>query len=96
MSEAKSKRVFEHEGKSYAVIRPSLQQLDKANEIRRKTFNEELSAGTILRDQLDEELRKRKLWSDDREARYQALRQEIVDLEFAIAKGGIPLIEAKE
>ena len=96
MSEAKNKRVFEYDGKSYAAVRPSLQQLDKANEIRRKTFNEELSAGTILRDQLDEELRKRKLWSDDRESRYQALRQEVVDLEFELAKGGISLIAAKE
>lgn len=96
MADSKDKRVFDYDGKSYAVVRPSMQQLTKANEVRRKTFNEELSAGTILRDQLDEELRKRKLWSDDREARYQALRQEVVNLEFELAKGGIPLIEAKE
>lgn len=96
MADSTDKRVFEYDGKEYAVTRPSMQQLTKANEIRRKTFNEELSAGTILRDQLDEELRKRKLWSDDREARYQALRQEVVNLEFELAKGGIPLIEAKE
>ena len=96
MADSTDKRVFEYDGKEYAVTRPSMQQLTKANEIRRKTFNEELSAGTILRDQLDEELRKRKLWSDDREVRYQALRQEVVNLEFELAKGGIPLIEAKE
>ena len=96
MADSKDKRVFDYDGIEYAVVRPSMQQLTKANEVRRKTFNEELSAGTILRDQLDEELRKRKLWSDARESRYQALRQEVVDLEFELAKGGISLIAAKE
>lgn len=90
------RRVFEYDGEKYAVRRPTMQELTKANEMRRKTFNEELAAGTMLRDQLDEELRKRKLWSDDREARYQLLRKEVVDGEFALAKGGISLNRAKE
>lgn len=90
------RRVFEYDGEKYAVRRPTMQELTKANEMRRKTFNEELAAGTMLRDQLDEELRKRKLWSDDREARYQLLRKEVVDGEFALAKGGISLSKAKE
>ena len=89
------RRVFEVDGVKYAVKKPSMQELTRANEMRRKIFNEELAAGTMLRDQLDEELRKRKLWSDDREARYQLLRQEVVDGEYALAKGGISLSEAK-
>ncbi len=96
VTEANDKRVFTVEGTSYAVLRPSMQVLIKANEMRRKTFNEELGVGTLLRDQLDEELRKRSLWSDDREARYQKLRQEVIDLEFSLASGGIKLSEAKE
>ena len=67
MTDSTDKRVFDYEGVDYAVVRPSMQQLTKANEIRRKTFNEELSAGTILFYYLDKELRKRKLCSDDRE-----------------------------
>jgi hypothetical protein len=90
------RRIFEVDGTSYAVRRPTMQELTKANEMRRKTFNEELAAGTMLRDQLDEELRKRKLWSDDREARYQLLRQEVVDGEYSLARGGISLSQAKE
>jgi len=89
------RRVFEHEGTKYAVRRPTMQELTKANEMRRKTFNEELAAGTMLRDQLDEELRKRQLWSDDRESRYQTCRQEVIDGEYKLAKGGISLQEAK-
>ena len=90
------RRVFTVGDKQYAVRRPTMEELVKANELRRKTFNEELTAGTLLRDQLDEELRKRKLWSDDREARYQALRQEVIDAEYKLARGGISLKQAKE
>tara|TARA_Y100001972_G_C7667679_1_gene338198 strand:- start:3945 stop:4856 length:912 start_codon:yes stop_codon:yes gene_type:complete len=90
------RRVFEVDDVKYAVRRPTMQELTKANEMRRKTFNEELAAGTMLRDQLDEELRKRKLWSDDRESRYQTLRQEVIDGEYKLAKGGISLSDAKE
>lgn len=90
------RRVFEVDDVKYAVRRPTMQELTKANEMRRKTFNEELAAGTMLRDQLDEELRKRKLWSDDRESRYQILRQEVIDGEYKLAKGGISLSDAKE
>jgi len=90
------KRTFEVGGDLYAVRRPNMGELVKANEIRRKTFNEELEAGSLLRDQLEGELRKRKLWSDDREARYQELRRDIIDMEYSLAKGGIKLSQGKD
>ena len=90
------KRVFELDGKKYAVKKPTMEQVIKANEIHKATFNEELSKGTLLRAQLEEELRKRKLWSDDREKRYQELRQLVIDNEYKLAKGGIKLSQAKE
>ena len=93
---SEEKRVFNYNGTEYAVKKPTNEQINKGNEERRRVFNDELSAGTILRDQLDEELRRRKLWSDAREARYQELRQEVIDGEFKLAKGGISLNKAKE
>lgn len=93
---SEEKRVFNYNGTEYAVKKPTNEQINKGNEERRRVFNDELSAGTILRDQLDEELRRRKLWSDAREVRYQELRQEVIDGEFKLAKGGISLNKAKE
>ncbi len=93
---SEEKRVFSYNGVEYAVKKPTNEQHDRGNEERRRVFNDELSAGTILRDQLDEELRRRKLWSDARETRYQELRQEVIDGEFKLAKGGISLNKAKE
>jgi len=87
--------VFTVDGVEYAVRRPTIEELTKANEKRRRTFNEEMKAGTIFRDQLQEELKKRHLWSDERDAKYQTLAKEVVDCEYALAKGGITLSDAK-
>jgi hypothetical protein len=95
ITEKADKRTFEVDGVEYAVRRPKMEELVKANEQRRKVFNEELEAGSLLRDQLEAELRKRKMWSDDREAKYQQLRVDIIDMEYKLAKGGIKLSEAK-
>lgn len=94
--EKKEKRSFEVDGVKYAVLQPNIKQLTEANKLRRETFNTELEAGSLLRDQLEQELRKRKLWSDEREMEYQALRTDVIDMEYRLAKGGIKLSEAKQ
>ena len=89
-------RSFTVDGIEYMVKQPSTQNFSDAMKIHKKVFNEELQAGSLLRTQLDEELRKRKLWSDDREKRYTELSKEIIDCEYQLAKGGIKLSEAKK
>ncbi len=95
ISEQDKEKVFSVDGVEYKVIRPTIEILTEANKLRRETFNQELEAGSLLRDQLEEELRKRELWNEDREANYHRLRAEIVDHEYALAKGGIRLQDAK-
>jgi len=97
MSETKERRVFTGDnGIEYAVVKPSNEDHIGADEARRKVFNEELSSGSLLREQLDGELRKRKLWNDSRQMEYDTLRKEILDAEYALKKGGISLSKAKE
>jgi len=91
-----NKRVFKFLDVEYAVRKPTIAEIQKANELRRKTFNDELVAGSLLREQLDQELRKRKLWSDQSEQEYQTLRQEVIDGEYKLASGGIKLSQAKD
>jgi len=95
MPEDTKKRSFEVEGKKYAARVPTVDEIKKANETRAKAFNEALSRGDLLRDQLEGELRKRKLWNDNREIEYQTLRQEVLDGEYKLQKGGIKLSQAK-
>ena len=90
------KRRFNILDKKYAVRMPTVDEIKQANEARATAFNEALNRGDLLRDQLDGELRKRKLWNDDREREYQTLRQEVLDGEFQLQKGGIKLSRAKD
>jgi hypothetical protein len=92
----KEKRTFEVDDKTYAVRRPKVEEIRKANEIRSKAFNEALQRGDMLREQLESELRKRKLWSDSREEEYQSLRKKVLDGEFKLKAGGIKLARAKK
>ena len=64
------RRTFEIDGTTYAVRIPKVQDIKEANELRSRTFNEALSRGDLLRDQLESELRKRSLWNDNREMEY--------------------------
>ena len=96
MSNSRDKRTFKFADEDYAVIRPKIEQVKEANEIRAKVFNDALQGGDLLRDQLDNELRKRELWNDEREKQYQALRKKVVDGEYSLTKGGIKLSEAKD
>ena len=91
------KRTFDvgHEQK-YAVRVPTVDEIRKANAIRATAFNEALGRGDLLRDQLEIELRNRKLWNDKREQQYQTLRQEVLDGEYQLQKGGIRLTQAKD
>tara|TARA_R110000824_G_scaffold98613_1_gene235211 strand:- start:4936 stop:5847 length:912 start_codon:yes stop_codon:yes gene_type:complete len=90
------KRRFNILDKTYAVRMPTVDEIKQANEARATAFNEALNRGDLLRDQLEGELRKRKLWNDDREREYQTLRQEVLDGEFQLQKGGIKLSRAKD
>jgi len=91
-----NKKSFDVGDKKYAVRKPTVEEIRKANEVRSKTFNEALQRGDMLREQLESELRKRKLWSDSREDEYQSLRQSILDGEYKLKKGGIKLSNAKK
>lgn len=55
---ADDKKTFEVDGKKYAVRKPTVDEIRKANEVRSKAFNEALQRGDMLREQLESELRK--------------------------------------
>lgn len=95
MADADS-RTFEVDGKKYKVIKPTLEVLNEATKLRSRTFNEALQAGDMLREQLEDQLKKRNLWNDDLEIEYQTLRKEVVRLTGILSKGGISLKQARD
>jgi len=82
--------------KQFAVRLPSYKVMEEANKLKSKVFRESLDAGDMLRDQLEDILRQKGLWNDQRQIEYDTLRKEILDREYQLQKGGIKLIDAKE
>ena len=95
MADADS-RTFEVDGKKYKVVKPTLEVLNEATKLRSRTFNEALQAGDMLREQLEDQLKKRDLWNDDLDIEYQTLRKEVVRLTGILSKGGISLKQARD
>jgi len=81
--------------KEFAVRLPPYKVMEEANKLKSKIFRESLDAGDMLRDQLDDILRQKGLWNDQRQMEYDTLRREILDREYQLQKGGIKLNDAK-
>ena len=81
--------------KEYAVRIPTYKVMEEANKLKSKVFYEALNAGELLRDQLEDILRQRGLWNDQRQVEYDTLRKEILDREYQLQKGGIKLSDAR-
>ena len=85
-----------YEEKQFAVIRPSVQIQTEANKLREKVWNEAFQEGNLLRRQLDDELKNRKLWNNQLQAEYDQLQFEVIQNTMTLEKGGIKLSEARE
>lgn len=81
--------------KEFAVRLPPYKIMEEANKLKGKVFRESLNAGDMLREQLEDILRQKGLWNDQRQIEYDTLRKEILDREYQLEKGGIKLSDAK-
>ena len=68
----------------------------QANKLREKVWNEAFQEGNLLRRQLDDELKNRKLWNNQLQAEYDQLQFEVIQNTMTLEKGGIKLSEARE
>lgn len=79
---------FTHENVEYLVKKPSLNDNLKAQEMANKVFYSALKSGALLNVQLDDELKKRKLWDEEKEAEFNTLRKEIEETVEVLKRGG--------
>ena len=82
--------------KEFAVVRPTIQLQNEAAKLRERIWNETFQEGNLLRRQLDDELKKRKLWNNQLQAEYDALQLEVIQNTMTLEKGGIKLSEARD
>lgn len=77
------------------VRSPSLQDQREATKYYNQTFSEALKAKAVVRAKLDDLLVDQGLWDAFKQAKFTQLQSEILENERKLAKGGIPLKEAK-
>jgi hypothetical protein len=78
------------------VRSPSLQDQREASKIYNQSFSEALKAKAVVRAKLDDLLVDQGLWDNQKQAKFTELQNQILDNERKLAKGGIPLKQAKE
>lgn len=80
----------------FLVRSPSLQDQKEASKVYNQSFSEALKAKAVVRAKLDDLLVDQGLWDNQKQAKFTELQNEILEGERKLAKGGIPLKQAKE
>jgi hypothetical protein len=80
----------------FFIRSPSLNDQKEATKVYNQTFSEALKAKAVVRAKLDDLLFEQGLWDGVKQAKFTELQSEILDGERTLAKGGIPLLEAKK
>lgn len=91
----KNKMTFTHDGKEYAVLRPTPEQEQAGRLVYNKAFNEAVQSKAFLRSALNDILRQQGLWNDEKQKRYDTLVNEIRNENYKLEQGGIKLSEAR-
>lgn len=81
---------------TFLVRAPSLQDQREATKVYNQTFSEALKAKAVVRAKLDDLLVEQGLWDGIKQAKFTDLQTKILEGERKLAKGGIPLAEAKK
>lgn len=81
---------------TFLVRSPSLQDQKEATKVYNLAFSEALKAKAIVRAKLDDLLAEQGLWDDQKQYKFSQLQSDILDGEKKLAKGGIPLAQAKD
>lgn len=80
---------------TFIVRSPSINDQKEASKVYNQTFSDAIKAKAIIRAKIDELLKEQGLWDDDKQDKFTDLQNQILERERKLAKGGIPLSQAK-
>ena len=80
----------------FKVLLPTLHQQREALKVKNRTFYDAVESGAYLKTQLEDVMRNRNLWNQDKQSAYAMLEQQIIDGQKRLAEGGFKLSEAKQ
>jgi hypothetical protein len=90
------KTMVDNKETEFLIRSPSLQDQREATKVYNQSFSEALKAKAVVRAKLDDLLVEQGLWDNEKQAKFTELQNQILEGERRLAKGGIPLKEAKD
>jgi len=85
---------FELEGKTYRVNKPTAKDQREAQKTYQRAYAQAVDAGAKLRMQIDDILRSRGKWNDDKEAELKDIQHKLREGAFRLHEGGFDIDEA--
>lgn len=82
--------------REFLVRAPSLAEQREGQKVYNQAFSDAVKAKAIVRARMDDLLEEQGLWDAEKQKKLTELQQEVLESERALAKGGIPLKQAKE
>jgi hypothetical protein len=82
--------------KEFIVRSPSVQDQKEASKVYNQEFSDAIKAKAVVRAKIDDLLKEQGLWDDIKQLKLGELQNKLLDNERKLAKGGIPLSEARQ
>jgi len=82
--------------KECLVRAPSVQDQKEASKVYNQEFSDAIKAKAIVRAKIDDLLKEQGLWDDAKQIKLGELQSQVLEKERKLAKGGIPLSEARQ
>lgn len=92
----KNATILTKDGKELIVRNPTLSDIRAGKRVYNTAFQAALDSNALVRARLDDFLNKQGLWNEEKAAKLEALKKEILENEYTLEKGGIKLAEAKK
>jgi hypothetical protein len=86
----------EGQTREFVVRSPSVQDQKEASKIYNQEFSDAIKAKAVVRAKIDDLLKEQGLWDDTKQLKLGELQNKLLDSERKLAKGGIPLSEARQ
>lgn len=80
----------------FVVKSPSLQDQRDAQKVYNQAFTDAIKSKSVVRAKLDDLLKDQGLWNEEKQAKLLEMQRSLTDYEKSLAKGGIPLRQAKQ
>ena len=84
------------EKKVFTVKSPSLKEQREGQKVYNTAFTDAIKSNSVVRAKMDDVLEEQGLWNQEKQQKYTALQQQLIDGEKKLAKGGFSLTEAKK